>query len=309
MKNGKRVTLAAVVVVVLLFGVLVWQIKKAMPSASQVEREKKISVVATFYPLEEFARAVGGDVVSVKSIVSIGVEPHDYEPTPRDIASIYQSDVFLLNGAGLDAWAEKIRPELEKRGVKVLQMSEVISFFSADVVTDPHFWLDPVWAQRELEGIRDVLTARDPARAEIYARNAEHYLAELDDLDMAYQVGLRQCALHTIVTSHNAFAYLAKRYGFEVIFASGLSKEAEVSPRALSEIVKKMRSLDLHYVFFETLANPRVAETLAQESGARTLIFNPIEGLTSAERQVGKNYLSIMRENLNNLQIAMECQK
>jgi zinc transport system substrate-binding protein len=309
MDSRKKIT--AVVVVFLLAFILVifWQTKKEIISILPITKnDKKISIVATFYPLEEFARAAGGDTISVEDIVPVGTEPHDYEPTPRDIASIYKSDIFILNGAGLDAWAEKIVPELEKRGVKVLQMSEVIGPYSSDIA-DPHFWLDPVLAQKEVEAISETLTARDPARKEIYERNTNNYFAELADLDLAYLNGLRKCQTHTIVTSHNAFVYLAKRYGFEIISTGGFSEEMEVSLRDISQIVEKMRKQNLQYVFFAALDSPKIAETIAKEAGAKTVIFNPVEGLTEEEKQAGKNYLSIMRENLNNLQTAMQCQK
>lgn len=302
---------ATIVIVVLLAFIVVvfWQTKKETISILPItNNDKKISVIATFYPLEEFARAVGGEAISVKSIVPAGVEPHDYEPTPQDIASIYQSDVFILNGAGLDAWAEKIRPELESHGIKVLQMSEVIGLFSSDIA-DPHFWLDPKWAQKEVEAISEALTARDPARKEIYGQNTNNYLANLADLDLAYERGLRRCKTRTVVTSHNAFAYLAKRYGFEIISTGNFSEEAEVSPRDISQIIERMREQNLQYVFFAALDSPKIAETIAKEAGAQTITFNPVEGLTEEEKQAGENYLSIMRENLNNLQIAMQCQK
>lgn len=310
MNAQRKIVIFAVVAAVALTGVFLWQIKKKETTEVFLikENDEKIFVVATFYPLEEFARAVGGDAVLVKGIVSAGVEPHDYKPTVKDIASIYQADIFFLNGASMDVWAEKILLELEKRDIKVLQMSEVIGLFHSNI-TDSHFWLDPIWAQREVEAIRETLTAYDPAHAEIYMQNADHYLMELADLDLAYSSGLRRCETRTVVVSHKAFLYLAKRYNFETISASSVSKETEISPRSLSKVIEKIRELNLRYVFFETLSNPKVAETLAEETGAQTLVFNPIEGLTEEERRMGKNYLSIMRENLNNLQIAMQCQK
>jgi zinc transport system substrate-binding protein len=306
---NKQEKIAVVVAAVVFLGFFLWLAPKEKASVShEKENEKKISIVATFYPLEEFARATGGDEVSVKSIVPAGAEPHDYEPTPQDIASIYQSDVFILNGAGLDAWAEKIVPELEKRGIKVLQMSEVIGSSSSSI-SDPHFWLDPVLAQKEVEAVSEILIARDPARKEIYEQNTNNYFAELVDLDLAYLNGLRKCKTHTIVTSHNAFIYLARRYGLEIISAGGFSEEREVSLRDISQIVERMREQGLQYVFFAALDSPKTAETIAGEAGAKTIAFNPAEGLTEEEKQAGKNYLSLMRENLNNLQIAMQCQK
>lgn len=317
MQTQKKILAAILAALMMLAGIFLWQRARDTSSiAPAQEAGKKISVVATFYPLQDFAQSVGGDAVTVRSIVPAGTEPHDYEPTPQDIVSIYQAGVFLLNGAGIDAWAEKIRPELEKRGVTVVQMSEVVSPLSigaeADGETDafdPHFWLDPVSAQKEVEALRDAFILRDSSRADAYAENAKRYIALLADLDREYREGLRQCELHTIVTSHQAFAYLAKRYGFETISISGVSPEAEASPRALAELAGTVRRLGLRYIFFETLVSPKVAETLAEEVGAQTLVFNPLEGLTDEERQAGKDYLSIMRENLNNLQTALQCQR
>lgn len=315
--HSQKKIVAVVVAIAIFAGIFFWQTTKEVPVVPQIGGNgKKISIVATFYPLQDFAESVGGDEVTVQSIVPAGTEPHDYEPTPQDIVSAYQADVFLLNGGGIDAWAEKIRPELERRGVAVVQMSEVVSLLLASVeaegetdTLDPHFWLDPVWAQKEAEALRDALTLRDPERAEVYTRNMERFIALLADLDTAYREGLRQCEFHTIVTSHDAFAYLAKRYGFETIPISGISPESEVSPRALAEIAVAVRSLGLRHIFFETLSSPKVAETLAEEVGAQTLVFNPLEGLTEEDRQAGKNYLSVMYENLSNLQTALQCQK
>lgn len=310
MDKQKKIAAVAVLAAVILFGIFLWQTKKeTAPAFPTGENEKKISVIATFYPLQEFARAVGGDAISVKSIVPIGIEPHDYEPTPQDIVSIYQADIFLLNGAGIDAWAEKIVPELKKRGIKVLQMSEVIGFLSPDPVTDPHFWLDPMWAEQEITAIYQVLADHDPENDKAYSENADRYFADLGELYFDYETGLRQCKTRTVVASHNAFAHLAKRYDFEIISASGFSEGTEVLPSEIAEIIEKMKMQNLRYVFFATLDSPKIAETIAREVGAKTLEFNPIEGLTETERQAGKNYLSIMQENLNNLQTAMECQK
>ncbi|OGI25733.1 MAG: hypothetical protein A3E38_03140 [Candidatus Moranbacteria bacterium RIFCSPHIGHO2_12_FULL_54_9] len=269
---------------------------------------KKLSIVATFYPLEAFARAVGGDAVTVASIVPAGVEPHDYEPTIENILSTYQADIFLLNGAGVDAWAEKIRPDLERRGIAVVQMSDIVSLSDdAEPLADPHFWLDPILAKQEVASIRDILVSRDPQQRVTYTENAARFSRELDILDAAYRSGLADCRLHTIVTSHDAFAYLAKRYGFTALAVSGMSPEAEPSPRTLAEIANTARTQGVRYIFFETLVSPKVAQTLAQAVGAQTLVFNPLEGLTDEDRQAGADYLSVMRDNLDNVRTALEC--
>ncbi|MFZ2300198.1 MAG: zinc ABC transporter substrate-binding protein [Candidatus Moraniibacteriota bacterium] len=312
MNHGVKILLCCIALAAVVgASILLWE-KNGKPNTFPREAGERLSVAATVYPLAEFARAVGGDAVMVTGIVPAGVEPHEYEPTPRDILTAYRADIFLSNGAGIDAWAEKISQELENRGIAAVTMAAVIGVSprttDGGTIADPHFWLDPVWAQQEIVAIRDALIARDPTHADLYARNADQYVTELAALDTAYRTGLRRCQLHTIATSHDAFAYLAKRYGFEVISVSGMSPEAEPSPRTLAGITRTVRTLGLRHIFFETLSSPRVAQTLAEEVGAQTLVFNPLEGLTDEERQAGKNYMSIMYDNLDNLRTALRCQ-
>ncbi len=289
--------------------------------------KKKLSVVATFYPLEDFARAVGGDFADVVSIVPAGAESHEYEPTPRDILAAYQADVFLLNGAGFDAWAEKIRPDLEARGVRVVDMSQHMELLPGgeeheeeeeteeskneheNEFFDPHFWLDPVLAEREVWVIAEAFGERDPGHRERYIVQASAYVEKLRALDRSYLDGLLSCRLNAVIASHNAFSYMAKRYDFEVIAIAGLSPEAEAPSRRLADLSRLAREKGIQHIFFETLVSPKVAETLAREVGAETLVFNPIEGLTDLERIAGKEYLAIMEENLENLKIARQCRK
>jgi zinc transport system substrate-binding protein len=300
----------------LLAGAYIFRARTTIPSDDVVkEDDVKIQVVASFYPLGEFARQVGGDSVSVSAIVPAGVEPHEYEPTPQDIASIYAADVFIANGAGLDAWATKIRPDLESKGVRVIVMSQVLGFdegmssveYEEGGGEDPHFWLDPLLVEKEVATIKDVFISVDIKNQDVYTTNAEGYTQNIVALDQAYRDGLRLCENKTIITSHNAFHYLATKYGFESLSITGFSPESEPSTRQLADLVTLARQKNIQYIFFETLVSPRLAETLANEIGAQTLVFNPLEGLTADEMVQGKNYISVMRENLDNLRLAMDC--
>src|SRR6185369_2112245 len=299
--------------VVAIVGAFLWHKKDVERQlADRQQSVQTLSVVATFYPLEEFARSVGGGRISVKSIVPAGAEPHEYEPSAQNILSSYESQIFLLNGAGVDVWAEKIKPELEKRGIKVIQMSQLLSPLSLadeDGSHDPHFWLDPVIAKEEVNAIANALIEKDRAGAKEYGERRDVTLERLDTLDKDYRFGLSSCQSHTVITSHNAFSYLGKRYGFTSISISGISPEAEPSPKRLAELAQTIRDKGIHDVFFETLVSPKVSETLARETGAETLVFNPLEGLTDEEKGRGENYFSIMEENLKNLKRALQCQK
>lgn len=281
---------------------------------------KGIKIVASFYPLAEFSRQVGGKDIEVINIVPPGIEPHDFEPTPRDIIKIYSARIFIYNGSGFDPWAEKIAPELRKKGISVVNMTEYFNLLEAAdehneeeengheaKESDPHIWLDPILAKKEVEIIRDILKEIDAENAREYESNAENYIAALSQLDEKYKNGLMSCAIRDAVASHAAFGYLAKRYNLNVINITGFSPEEEPSPKKMAEIANFARDKNIKYIFFETLVSPKLAKTIANEIGAQTLIFNPLEGLTGEELAAGKNYISIMEENLINLRTALLC--
>lgn len=264
-----------------------------------------VKVVASFYPLAEFATHVGGNIIQISTIVPSGTEPHEYEPTPQELAQVYAADVFIYNGSGIDPWAERIASDVKQKNVHVINMTERLSTLPQG---DPHFWLDPVLAQQEVIIIRDALITADPAQTEMYQANTREFIAQLQALHEQYQAGLTACLRRDIVTSHNAFAYLAKRYSVTVLPVAGLSPEEEPSAKQISEITKIAQQKNIQYIFFETLVSPKLAETVATEIGAKTLVFNPLEGLTDEEKATGKNYISIMQDNLQNLRLALQCQ-
>jgi zinc transport system substrate-binding protein len=164
--------------------------------------------------------------------------------------------------------------------------------------TDPHVWLDPV---------RYALLVRRIAATLHRPSAAEPLLARLRRLDREYRAGLHGCARHEIVTSHEAFAYLAERYGLTQVAITGISPEAEPTPQRLRHVVDVVRSTGATTVFFETLVSPRIADTVAQESGAKTAVLDPIEGLTPAEQRAGDDYFTLMRHNLHALRAALGC--
>ncbi len=271
----------------------------------------KMAVVGTFYPLSHFAEQVGGSLVAVSNITPAGAEPHDYEPTPQDIAKVYGAKVFIVNGGGLDAWAEKIAPDLKARGVTVVDMQDAMALDQApgsETAHDPHLWLDPALAAREVGLIRDAFVKADPANAGAYAGNAAKYVAALTRLDEEYKAGLASCRIKDIVTSHAAFGYVAKQYGLTQIAIAGLSPDAEPSVQQLADIARLAKQDNVKYIFFESLVSPKLAQTIAAEVGAQTLAFNPLEGLTAAQISSGETYLTVMRENLDKLRLALDCQ-
>ncbi len=260
-----------------------------------------VIVAASFYPHAFFAQEIGGNRVSITNLTPVGAEPHEFVPTAKDIASIYQADVFLYNGAGVDAWATATAKETGQAGVETVQMS-------SNETIDGHIWLDPILAKQEVETIRDAFITVDPAHEQEYVSNADALTSKLTNLDLAYSKGLASCEKHIAITSHAAFGYLAKRYGFEQMAITGFSPEQEPSAGDLAQLTQKAKTAGVKYIFFETLVNPKLAQTLAQEIGGGTLVFNPIEGLTQEDLNTDADYFSIMQSNLEHLKMALVCQ-
>ncbi len=264
----------------------------------------KINVVASFYPLYELAQKVAGDRANVTRVIPEQTEPHDYEPTPKAIESVYRANLFIFNGFGLDPWAERLQKDLESKGVAVLPVALNLGLATSD---DPHFWLDPVLAQKEVGLIRDALTKADPDGRSAYKTNAAAAVIQLQKLDQAFKNSLKSCPTREIVVSHDAYSYLARRYQLTLLPIAGLSPEQEPSPQTLADLVQTVQQKKIKFIFFETLASPRLAETLARETGAQSLVLNPLEGRTAAEIQSGADYFSLMQNNLKNIRMALQC--
>lgn len=311
-KPNRTGKIIALIIGIAIVGILVYAFaNKPVSPINNVS--DKIQVVTSFYPLADFAKNVGGDFVNVTNITPAGAEPHEYEPTPRDIVKVHSGQLLIYNGNGVDPWTEKIEADLKAKGIEVIKMSGKLESIKKEAGDDegefdPHFWLDPVNAQKEADIIADALIKIDKAREKEYNQNRENFKKQLADLDAEYKNGLANCELRTIVTSHNAFEYLAGRYNLDTLYILGLSTEEEPSAKTIADVSNLAKEKNIKYIFFETLVNPKLSETIANEIGAKTLVLNPIEGLTDEEIAAGKNYLSVMRENLTNLRTALQCQ-
>ncbi len=263
-------------------------------------------VVATFYPLYEFSAHVAGDRAEVLSLVPPGVEPHDWEPSPQDVARVQRARLLVYNGAGLEPWLGRLLKDSAAPGA-VNATDGLPLARGAGGAPDPHVWLDPVLAQAMVERIRDALARADPGGAGGYAERARAFQGRLARLHESYEQGLARCERREIVVSHSAFGYLAARYALSVVPVMGLSPEAEPSPARLAAIVRFARERKVKYIFFETLVSPRLADTLAREVGAGTLVLDPVEGISPEQARAGQGYVALMEENLKNLRLALGC--
>lgn len=292
--------------IIILFAGIMWFLAKSglFINPAPPNLSDKIAVVVSFYPLADFAKNVGGDLVSVTNITPAGAEPHDYEPSPKDIAKLYDAKLVILNGGGLDPWADKIESDLRQKGVMVVRMSD---FLGMQKQHDPHFWLDPENAAKEADIIAEALIKIDNVHGKDYSLKVDDFKRKLGNLDREYENGLANCPGREIVVSHDAFTYLANRYHLTTYSIFGLLADAEPSPKTIADIVDVVKEKRLKYIFFETLVSPKLSETVAHETGAQILPLNPIEGLTEEQIASGENYISIMKSNLLNLRRALSC--
>jgi zinc transport system substrate-binding protein len=257
-------------------------------------------VIAAFYPLAFAADRIGGTRVHVENLTPPGAEPHDLELAPKAVARIETADVVLYLGRGFQPAVSDAAKQAHGTKVDILAGLPLHANLGGErgLTADPHVWLDPVLFARVVERIGVVL--HDTKRTDMLR-------ADLRRIDAAYRRGLAHCERKDIVTSHAAFGYLAQRYGLTQVPITGLAPETEPTPQQLANVVHIVRRTHTTTVFFERLVSPRLADTVARETGAHTAVLDPIEGLTPAEQSRGETYLTLMRENLAALRKALAC--
>ncbi len=326
------------VVIIALFSASGCRQPDAAPAALE-----KIKVYASFYPLYDFSLKIGGDRVEVVNMVPPGVEPHDWEPGPRLVAGLHAADILVYNGLGLEPWVEKITAGIGTEKPLLVNASEGIVPLSGyrhhhdhgedcdhhheedcdhdhgkdcdhhheedchhdHDLPDPHVWLDPLLALQQGKNILEALISVDPSGEQYYRENFALFKSKIERLDADFRSALAKTTRREFVVTHLSFAYLAKRYGLVQLGISGLSPHIEPTPAQLKEIVDFIRSHGIRYVFKEPLASPRLVRTLAAETGAGILTLNPLEGLSEEEMAAGKDYFSVMYENLEQLLVAL----
>lgn len=262
--------------------------------------EQTISVVTAFYPLAYAAEEIGGPKVDITNLTPPGTEPHDVELSARDAERVRSADVVLYLGSGFQPALEEALDGSLGTAVDLLEGLQLREGGDddQDLEVDPHVWLDPLRYAEMSDRI---------GRALGRLEDAASFRARLESLDEEYEADLDGCKRGEIVTSHAAFGYLAERYGLEQIAITGLVPEAEPTPRELEGVIEDVRAHGATTVFFETLVSPRLAETVARETGASTAVLNPLEGLTEDELGRGEDYFSLMRVNLQTIRQALGC--
>ena len=263
----------------------------------------RLNIVASFYPIFEFVKQVGGDRVEVTSLIPVGIEPHDFEPTIQQIQNAESADIVFFNGLGFEgSWLDKINNN------NTVDTSLGVNITKTGNMIDPHIWLDPILVKNQVKNIEDALIKLDPENKEYYQNNAINFTRSLDSLDTLIRSTLPTCDKKDFIAFHDAFNYFAKRYGLEQHSIQGISPEGEVLPQRIQEIVELAKNLGINIVYSEELVDPRFAEVITQEiPNGRVLILSPIEGIDSEEQAAGIGYLDKMRGNIANLKLGLKC--
>ncbi|MEV0525113.1 metal ABC transporter substrate-binding protein [Streptomyces sp. NPDC050439] len=297
-------------------------------SAADKNGDGKLSVTASFYPMQYLAQEIGGDHVSVDTLTKPGVEPHDLELSPRQTAALGESDVILylkgIQPAVDDAIGQSgvkntvdaaTLTKLEKHGTGVGHdhghdhegeehaEEEHGHDEEGEAGADPHVWLDPVKYAEVAEGVGKALEKADPDHAAAYKKNTKALVEKLDALNTKFEGGLKDTKTKTFITTHSAFGYLAERYGLDQEGISGIDPESDPSPARIKELQDIAKEDKVSTVFFETLASDKTAKTLANDAGLKTDVLDPLEGIT--DKSKGDDYIEVMESNLGALEKAL----
>jgi zinc transport system substrate-binding protein len=273
----------------------------------------KIKVVASFFPIYEFVKKVGGEKVEASVLIPVGAEPHDFDPTIQQIQNAQSASAIVYNGAGMEAtWINKINPKFAidtSKGLNLLSSNDP----EIHAPTDPHIWLDPILAIHQVENIRDGLIKVDPENAVYYKNNAQAFIGQLKSLDTAIRGNLSSsnCAKRDFIAFHNAFSYFAKEYGLKQhSIHEGLTPEGEILPQRLVEVVQLAKKIGINIIYSEDLIDPRSAQAIADEiPNGKVMVLSPIEGIKPSEQQQGIGYPQKMYQDLSDLKEGLQCKK
>ncbi|MFB5605997.1 MAG: metal ABC transporter substrate-binding protein [Nitrosarchaeum sp.] len=266
----------------------------------QKSNESKLQVISSFYPLHEFSQKVGQEKVDAKLLVPVGIEPHDWEPTIKDVQLMQKSDLIIINGLGFENWVDKLT-EIDYQGIVVDTSNGIIVKNSDDISAndDPHIWLNPVFAKIQVQNIANAFSDSDPENQQYFQKNAANYIHELDLLDLKIRTELTNCN-RDFISFHDSFSYFADEYDLTPhTIISSYSPHAEPTAKTLENVINNARQLNLKIIFTEETADPKTSKVIANEIGGKTLV------LSSLEIADNGTYISRMNENLNHLKEAL----
>ncbi|MEX0764246.1 MAG: zinc ABC transporter substrate-binding protein [Nitrosopumilaceae archaeon] len=298
--NDTRIAILAISIVIPLTAFMLSFSDQS--KTTSLAEEKQIKVLVSFYPLYEFTKEISKERIDVSIITPAGIEPHDWEPTIQDLQKVQNTDMIVINGAGFESWLDDF--VTSNPNVLVVDTSKDIELMDSSKFyfenngshKDPHIWLDPILAKKQVQNIANGLMHIDPEHTQYYQENADAYNTKLDLLDNKIRTELSVCSKKDFIAFHDAFSYFAKEYNLNQHTIVGVDANAEPTAVTLQQIIQKAKSLDLDIIFTEEAVNPRISEVIADEIDGKVLVLSPIE---IADKN--SDYIQKMEQNLLNL--------
>ena len=299
-------------------------VNESTENVEATEIQNKLTIVASLFPHYDFARAIAGEYADVILILPPGIESHAYEPTPKDIIKITESDVFLYTNEIMEPWAHALIESIDPTSTRVIDMSTGIELMAANHEDeasteaaseedheegeyDPHYWLDPINGLIMTESIKEALIEAMPENRAIFEANAAELVSALESLDRDFITAFEKTQSKTILSGgHFAFGYFAKRYGLDNMSPYvGFSPDAEPTPRRIADLIDTIESTKAKAIFYEELIDPRVATIISQEAGVEMLLLHGAHNISKDEITGGISYIEIMKGNLERLKIGL----
>lgn len=297
-------------IIILLLSTIAGCNEKENAENNIIDGDTNLRIYTTFYPMYYIADEITKEKANIVQLIPSGVEPHDWEPTLKTMAELKSSDIFIYNGAGMEKWVDKIIKSLQESNVKVVEASRGIELIRGNSNHnedyDPHTWVSPLNLMRQAKNVYEALIEVDEQNKEYYEENYKSLINRLEKLHKDTLEAAKNFKIKIIVTSHEAFGYFAKEYGIIQIPIRGISPEQEPSPAKLAEIVKLCKENDIKYVFVEKFVNPKFSNVIAGEINGEVLTLNAAHGLSEKEIQEGQDYITLMYDNLRNLEKALK---
>lgn len=311
MRNLKIVlTLLPVIVILMVFSL------KPTP----IQHSSKPLVSTSNFAIFDVIQHIGGDKIELVSIIPFGVDPHSFEPTPKQVAKLEKSDFFFYSGDVLEPWADHLA--LKTKKIDVSKYVALKKFEDEDEhegehedehehhhhgTYDPHYWLDIDNMKQVAQLVTEKLSTLEPKNKHLFEKNKLAYLKSLDQVDDIYKQSLLSCKQNTIIVTHNAFSYLAKRYDFEVESLTGLSTEAQPSAQDVKHIFQEIQDKNITVVFFEDFSNSKNIQTIADDLFIKVDNLQPLGNITANEHDQNLSYTDIMKINLEKIAEALQC--
>ncbi len=285
-------------------------------TATPLAETQKLEVITTLFPTYDFTRHIAKERVNVTLLLPPGVEAHTFEPRPADIVKLNHADIFVYTGKYMEPWVEKMLKGVNDKllvvdasqGVELLDDHDGEEHHKHDHDgKDPHIWLDLANAQQMVTTITHALAQKDPANAKFYEANAVEYKQQFTDLDQRFKTMLATVKHKSLIYGgHFAFGYFAKRYGLTHDSPyQGFSPNAEPRPKSLAKLINKLKQSGMNYIYHEELIDPKVARTIAQETGAKLELLHGAHNISQDELQRGVTFLELMETNFNKLKVGL----